>query len=182
MNTRSYTENQIVQESLFTALIQLMQKKEFHNITITEITEKAGVSRMSYYRNYSSKEDILIKYLDRIFDEYLTELLRLKKCTKYDIAKIYFSNMRRHKQFWITVIRSNISYLIPQKVDIYINDLFEKYFRSEYHPKAFKEYIFDYYAGGLYKTSVKWIQNGMKESDEEMAELICRLSDFIEIL
>ncbi|MDO4470993.1 MAG: TetR-like C-terminal domain-containing protein [Bacillota bacterium] len=42
--------------------------------------------------------------------------------------------------------------------------------------------MFDYYAGGLYKTSVKWIQNGMKESDEEMAELICRLSDFIEIL
>ena len=65
LNTRLYTENQIVQESIFTALIQLMQK-EFHNITITEITEKAGVSRMSYYRNYSSKEDILIKYLDRI--------------------------------------------------------------------------------------------------------------------
>ena len=36
------------------ALIQLLKTKSLSNITITELTERAGVSRMTYYRNYHS--------------------------------------------------------------------------------------------------------------------------------
>ena len=39
------------------ALLQLMHTKDYDDITITDITERAGVSRMSYYRNYHSKDE-----------------------------------------------------------------------------------------------------------------------------
>ena len=53
-------------ECIESALIKLMEKKDFAHISITEIITKAGVSRVSYYRNYSSKEDILSKYMQSI--------------------------------------------------------------------------------------------------------------------
>ena len=53
--------NKITKSSLQTALIYLMNKKDFDKITITELVKKAGVSRMAFYRNYNSKEDILEK-------------------------------------------------------------------------------------------------------------------------
>ena len=56
--------NNIVRESLTDALFTLMSKKEFNDITITELSKKAGVSRLSFYRNYTSKEEIIVKYLD----------------------------------------------------------------------------------------------------------------------
>lgn len=51
--------NAITRESIYLALQQLLETKTLAEITITEITSKAGVSRMAYYRNYQNKEEIL---------------------------------------------------------------------------------------------------------------------------
>ena len=45
---------------IYQALVELMDKKPYGKITITDVTKKAGVSRMAFYRNYQSKDDILI--------------------------------------------------------------------------------------------------------------------------
>lgn len=47
--------NALTKESIETALLALMKEKNFSSITITDIAKKAGVSRLAYYRNYSSK-------------------------------------------------------------------------------------------------------------------------------
>ena len=52
------------------ALMQLLQTKSLSNITISELTERAGVSRMTYYRNYNSMDEIFISYLKDLVDAY----------------------------------------------------------------------------------------------------------------
>ena len=52
------------------ALIQLLRTKSLSNITISELTERAGVSRMTYYRNYSSMDEIFTSYLKDLVDAY----------------------------------------------------------------------------------------------------------------
>ena len=47
-----------------------MKKAPYEKITISQIAERAGVPRMTYYRNYKTKEDVLKNY-----SEYLTEEL-----------------------------------------------------------------------------------------------------------
>ena len=49
-------------------LMQLLQTKSLSNITISELTERAGVSRMTYYRNYNSMDEIFISYLKDLVD------------------------------------------------------------------------------------------------------------------
>ena len=56
--------NILTKECILTALLRLMDEKNYNDITITDITNLAGVSRMAYYRNYKSKEDILITHLE----------------------------------------------------------------------------------------------------------------------
>ncbi|KXT80396.1 TetR family transcriptional regulator [Streptococcus sp. DD11] len=60
-NLRKYNQesNQITRESLEISLMQLLEKKELKKITISELVERAGVSRAAFYRNYTSKEQIL---------------------------------------------------------------------------------------------------------------------------
>ncbi len=63
--------NFVIKESLTEALFILMRKKPFEEITITEISKLAGVSRISFYRNFDSKEDLLVKYLfEKSMDEF----------------------------------------------------------------------------------------------------------------
>lgn len=46
----------LVRECLLTSLLLLMQKKDFEDISITVLTEKAGVSRMSFTGTTSPKK------------------------------------------------------------------------------------------------------------------------------
>ena len=55
--------NALTKECIVTALLRLMKVKSYSSISITDITNLAGVSRMAYYRNYKSKDDILINHL-----------------------------------------------------------------------------------------------------------------------
>lgn len=51
--------NRLTRESIQTALLQLMKNNEFEKITVTAIINRAGVSRSGFYRNYSSKEEVM---------------------------------------------------------------------------------------------------------------------------
>ncbi|WP_028548576.1 TetR/AcrR family transcriptional regulator [Paenibacillus sp. UNC451MF] len=54
------------QEWIQTALFQLMEKKAYSHISITEITDRAGLARQTFYRNYQDKDEILLNYLDSL--------------------------------------------------------------------------------------------------------------------
>ncbi len=53
--------NALVIECITSALLEMMKTKPFDSITITGLTKRAGVGRVSFYRNFESKEDILNK-------------------------------------------------------------------------------------------------------------------------
>ena len=62
------------QQCLYTALMALMREKKFEKISVGEICQRAGVSRMTYYRSYNNKEDILLQHLDECFAAFLEGL------------------------------------------------------------------------------------------------------------
>lgn len=70
--------NQLARECIVTALLQLLKEKPLSALSISEITSRAGVSRMTYYRNYKSKEDIFVQALSDILDEYHREFQACK--------------------------------------------------------------------------------------------------------
>lgn len=47
-----------------------LNKKNYENITITDIAERAGVTRITFYRNFNTKDDIVKQYVQNIFNEY----------------------------------------------------------------------------------------------------------------
>ena len=69
---KAVTSHEFVLESLTSALIGLMKTKSFDKITVTELCEKA-VSADFFYRNYNSKQDILVKYLAACTNEWWQE-------------------------------------------------------------------------------------------------------------
>ena len=58
------TERERTRYCIETALIKLMETKSIEKITISEICEKAGVARASFYRNYQNKHDVVASFLE----------------------------------------------------------------------------------------------------------------------
>lgn len=166
--------NKMVKECIFISLMMLMEKKEFQKITITDITKKAGVSRMAFYRNYSIKEDIIMDYLDELFQLYLNEISQYMQSDVYKFAYKFFSYFRKHMQLILNLNRAGLSSMILYKFDVYLNSIFENILHI--NPETTNRFEIQFVAGGLYKILIEWINSGAKESDKEMAEILCRLA------
>ena len=51
------------------AFIQLYRKHGFSGFSMTDIIERSGVSRSAFYRNYRTKDDILMDIVQKSLDE-----------------------------------------------------------------------------------------------------------------
>src|SRR5258708_30309030 len=52
------------------ALLELLKEKPFHAIQITEIADRAEVSRPAFYLHFHSKADLLMSHVDLVFEEF----------------------------------------------------------------------------------------------------------------
>jgi TetR/AcrR family fatty acid metabolism transcriptional regulator len=75
MPKKSITKRQVqaleTKNRIYTAAINLMDRKGFENITIADISKKAGVSVGAFYHYFNSKHDILAEIF-RKADEYFS--------------------------------------------------------------------------------------------------------------
>ena len=63
--------NEEVISCIMISMLDLLREKKFEKISIIEIIEHAGVSRNSFYRNFKDKEDILVRYIESITQEFI---------------------------------------------------------------------------------------------------------------
>lgn len=61
------------------ALVTLILKKDFSSITIKEITERAEVAYITFYRHYETLDQLLMEVLDEGLVELLTRITTLAK-------------------------------------------------------------------------------------------------------
>lgn len=175
MKNTSNKQNILAKDWIFSALMRVMKNKPFQEISITEITKTAGVSRMTYYRNYDSKEDIIIDYLDKLFNEYSQELLNYQSNDSLKNAKLFFAYFRRHDIFLNNLIKANLTYLILNRFEKYFYELFEGPIIAKKYSPVKEKYAVAYRAGGIYKILLTWVESGFQESDEKMAKILTEL-------
>jgi AcrR family transcriptional regulator len=167
-------QNALVKECMVTALLKLMQQKRYEDISITDIAKKAGVSRMSFYRNYTSKDDIVHTYFKEktaLFSD------RCKEAgLPHDAIIISFlSFVRDCKDMIQALIRSGHAHLIQEDFDSTIRDIILEHYRIHHDNYRPEYYNICFIIGGLQRLLIEWAKNGMMESDAYMAELFTSL-------
>lgn len=110
--------NRITKECIETALLILMKEKEFKDISITDIVKRSGVSRTAYYRNYSSKEDILNNYLEAVVKA-ITDKMDLTTCPGDDFEFWYsiFNQVRNHAEIYAVLLKAGFEGVILSSIN-----------------------------------------------------------------
>jgi AcrR family transcriptional regulator len=171
MDKKMNTQSKIVKESIFTALMILMEKKDFSELTITEVTKKAGVSRMSFYRHYAILEDVITNYLDELFEDYSKQVIKTENNYEKESIRLFFAYFRTHSRLVTNLIRSNLSHLILERCIGFFYTLSKNFVCSNSHLPLWKKYNIEFAAGGIYRILIVWVKSGLLENDEEMADI-----------
>lgn len=162
-------------EWLFQALCQLIEEKDYNSITITELIQRAGVGRSTFYRNFDVIEDVLVEKLDRKFEEFYEFVFTSREMKESDLSPKLFIPVF---EYW--------------KDDSYLLEIFIKVGRRDILHKAFTNYVsqilntYDLIdlskeemaystvilAGIVESVLVKWVESGKRETASQLANII----------
>lgn len=160
-----------VREYLFLALLRLMEQKPFDKITITDIAKTAGVSRMSYYRLFQSKEDILNQYSDEVFAELLVEIRSAETLTVYEFLLLIFQMGKREEKLLRALFSAKLYEQVAHHLVEYGLCLSEQVFGLD-RQDVWTDYRVYRQAGMVFLVLLRWMERGMQETPEEMAEFM----------
>ena len=140
------------------ALFALLQKKPLKEITNKEITDKAGFSHITIYRNFPNKEAIVAYYLKNTYK-------RLKDKWQNDADAIYqiFTFFYKQKEIIEILYRNDLEHLL-------LSSLLEslEYRDNDDLTSALAKKSLAYL---LFAWCDEWYLRGMKPSPEKMAAL-----------
>ena len=143
-------------------LIELMSNEDYESISISELCNKAGVGRMSFYRNFNTKDDILIKYISSItYDFIKKENITYSVPNMKEYITKLFKHLEKNKTICYNLYKVDKLHLIKNIFDeVFINC------------NRYNEYKAYYISGSLYNTFYCWVKNNFKDKPEVIANLI----------
>ena len=157
---RKNVDNTIIRDSLTEALLILMKQKPFEEISITELTEKAGVGRVSFYRCFESKEDILTSMLDHAAIRWW-EQFNAQGRTDYVIG--VFEHILAIKEEVLLIYKRGLTHLIWINLEHLLGPLPGDDLQKSYEKAAF--------TGFVYGILTEWIERKMVDTPEAMSHI-----------
>lgn len=160
-----------VKELIEIAFLKLLEEKPYPDISVTDIISKAGVARVSYYRNFSSISDIMDSITDKFAQRFITDLAPLFDTNDDEKLRAFIRNS------FLAISQDRNNFRLPIEINrgLLFSTLEEKIGKIE-QDNAVDTYAEKY--GRRAKIAMinqigrKWVVTGMKEPLEEMVDYV----------
>jgi probable dihydroxyacetone kinase regulator len=169
----------LTKKALLKAFGQLLEEKAFNKITISDLTQRCGLNRMTFYYHFDSIYELMIWGLE-------TQLHEVSKdCVNYENWKMGYLRVFHfalERRMYITKIFQTIE---QEHLERYLNKIAEGMVVAVIDDKCGdrelqedeKLFTAQICAHVLVGTLVSWVSRGMKESPELMVKRTGRLLD-----
>jgi len=161
---------------IFDALMLLMDEKPYEKITVSDIADKAGVARPTFYRNFDDKDEVVLQYLSNSFN---TELASAEKTGKDDkpnniVLTLDVKYMTKHQKNMKKILSTaDVEARIYRELQLYTLSLIKSYKRQlsaeEY---LIFRYKICYQITGSLKVLFDWFINNMPMPIERLVPML----------
>jgi len=157
-------------------LLRLMAEESFTDITIQQITDHADLSRRTFYRNFSTKEELLGFYFSDLSRQYIDLLKKEKDLSLPSITRVFFQFWSGHMDL-LTLLRSqNLMPLVLDQLNHYIFEVYSeiKGEREEYADPDDRRLALAFSVGGFWNLLSTWLKTDMQKGPEDLEKIIKR--------
>ena len=166
------------QRQLEQGLLQVMLKRQYEEISVSDLCTEIGVPRKAFYRYFSGKDGALFSMIDRAlmdFEIHSTSSEMFEPETPRDYMEQVFIYWTEHRDLLDALKKSNLSGLLIQRaLDFSRNiDTIPRFMLIT--DRRLREYGTMFMVCGLMTMIVRWHDDGFSNSTSEMAELTMQL-------
>lgn len=155
----------------------IMTRKAFEKITISDITTACGLNRQTFYYHFRDKyellnwifyNDVIMPFTDDLsFDNWSDKLCNMLN-TIYTNSRFYSNALRMSygQEFKEYMHKASISVFVSVIDNVSVNYVMKE---------DDKVFIAEFFSFGMTGTIVSWVQRGMKDSPEKVTSHIVNL-------
>lgn len=179
MNTKSDLRIIRTHKSLTEAFLQLMSEKQFENITVNELCDRAMIRRTTFYKHFADKYEFFRFFVEQLQADFDT---KSAASAKYQNPQVFFTSimchlldfLREHKNLVHMILSSN---LLPTLLNILsesiIFDITKKIKAGAQQGVAIPaspEVMASFYTGALIHTAKWWLMQKKQLSEEKLIQ------------
>lgn len=157
-----------LKESLADALLKLLADRPIDQIRISEIADAANVSRITYYRNFNSKEDVLYFKCMRMAERWYAGLTPEQISSPARFAEAFYEQTYARRDILMTLYRAKLHHILLASI----------YRVMQLHHKAYRDddeaYASAFFAYGMFGILSEWIKGGCRKTPRQLAALTMR--------
>jgi len=163
---------------LWEALIALIQEKDYSEITIQDIADRANVNRVTFYLHYRDKQDLLVKSVEVIFAELAAKTTPLTgEAFRLDVPPegmtLVYRYIAENARFYRIILGENGIPFVVDRFRKYLASLTIQRFRMVAAPgsqaRVSLEVVSEYAAGSIVGLITWWLENNLPIPPEEFA-------------
>lgn len=164
------TDSVVTKQAIADVFKNLMERKSFEKITISDITNECGLNRQTFYYHFSDKYELLnwIFYKDAItpfVDGLSFDTWSSKLC---DMLKLIHDNSRFYSNALNTAYGEEFREYVHTVSTGVFCDVIDNVSGNYSVAEDDKKFIAEFFAYGITGTIVSWIRKGMKDSPEKV--------------
>jgi hypothetical protein len=165
-------------DAIYESFRVVLDKKDFKEITIQDILDDANVSRSTFYAHFCTKEDLVIKVCDSIFDHIFSNSLEKEKDHDFSNGCVFnytamiihmFYHFRKEEDLINEIEKSSAKEIFNNRLKMRLHRLISSCVST--HLFLIKDIPFELQVNQLSESFISlllyWLSNGCKESPEE---------------
>ena len=166
-------ENLRVKKAIVLGYFSLLDKYQNDKISVSMIADYAHVSRMSYYRNFDSKNDIIIYFLESVLDEITSKLS--SDCTFWssEYGYVFLQVLTKYKSQFLQLDKYGFMGLVQTMFNEANINL-----EGDMPSNSIKRYNLYFASGATLNGIMEWFRNDCREPIDEFYQ---NLMDFLGI-
>ena len=158
------------QRQLEHGLLQLMQKQNYEDISVSDLCEYMQIPRKCFYRYFSSKDGALYALIDHMLADFFQMPLPEEKTrgTGLDELKLFFQFWYENRGFLDALQRSGLSGILVERATNF--SLIEGYMPQKFRaiPQHLRETAMSFAVCGLMAMMFTWHRQGYRTTVEEL--------------
>ena len=166
---------QKTQQSLRSALLDLMIECGYERLSVQQILDRAGVGRATFYLHYRSKEDLLRKSLDQLREHLIQEwqtTLKGKAQSKAPLgfSLAFFRHVDSHRRLYQAVVGRESGVIVDRQMRRLLTELVKESVSlgQRERNRILGEMAAQYVAGALMSIVTWWLDRNVNLSPEEI--------------
>lgn len=169
------------------ALLELIEEKGMDRVTVSDLTERAGVNRGTFYLHYRDTADMIDRLKQEVYAGITALLLELnplevgqyaRRGEAYPVGVKLLEYIRQQGDFFKVIIGPKGDPSFLPHIKSFIQDRLLHHILPQYAPSGQEslpnDYLIAFMASANLGIIAHWVETGMKLEPAELAKIITR--------